>query len=528
MKPQNIFLLLILLSILFPFKTHAYWPTTVEENLVISADPNLFEWAPATVPLAGEKIGVFFKLEGPGACCQIIDRFGELVLETPQPLLPGLDSTHHGAPHAIPDGAGGAMICCAEGPDYSTLIPGIFAQRVDSLGNLMWGDEGIRIFQIYEGTFDICPDGEGGMYLGIIPDDPAGVEGQFWLQRVDEAGNLLFGDSGIVAIYNPNGVIHPHIASDDAGGCYLVWEVTQGLQAQRFDGSGNPMWPSNLQIEIQGPSWHFEIIPDGENGLIVQTNYGADWNTLRRISPTGSFLWTRTHLTWYQDAQIMPGEPGFFYAGFTFFGGMVYGQKIDLQGNPHWTSWPQAYGALMYNRQPNWFPSGDRNWHFYYPYFYAIFGTHNSVNYIYQLVVQRLDSLGNPALGENGVVLTTWRTFGGFDYVHAVPDNEGVVGVFEKLFNPYYDVYAKRCYFDGTLGGPNAPIEDVAIEISGSDVILSWSAYADSADYCIRKSNEPYSFPIHPDTTVADTFYIDFGGMNEGNAFYDVRWQPRE
>ena len=148
------------------------------------------------------------------------------------------------------------------------------------------------------------------------------------------------------------------------------------------------------------------------------------------------------------------------------------------------------------------------------------------------LIVQSLDEQGAPQFGDNGYTVAIWGPNGN-DYrdTYVAPDdNDGFVAIYAENHGGTtgYSLLAKRCYNDGTLGGPNAPIEDVTITIDGNNTILNWSPYADSANYYIRFSDDPYSFPIEPDTTIADTLFIDIDALLEGVKFYEVRWEPLE
>ena len=454
MKPQNIFLLLILLSILFPFKTHAYWPTTVEENLAVAADPDTSErWCSALPYPASGTLVVFKKADN---VYQIIDRYGELAYPYARSLIPNNTSYNVGAPHVIADGDGGAFI--AWDSMYPNPVQGIVAQRLDSLGNLMWGDSGVVISPFVEQDFDVSTDGQGGFYLAIAPNEAPTEHVDLYVQHIDGEGNLLWGDFGLLVCSVPNvDSRYPQITHDDNGGSFVIWEDWRppynywgAVFAKHLDSEGN-IYFEDLFIH-EGP-WFHQVIPDGEGGCIVHCGAGGD-NFAYRVSPGGTIQWTRDHVSFYVDGVIVPGEPGYFYLGYSHQGDM-YGQRMDIEGNFHWPSWPSAYGALMFAR-PGFFRTGSRNWHYYFPYFYAIFGNRHSSNDYHHLTVQRLDSLGNPMLGNNGVDLTVidFSSDGQFMDVNAVPVGDGVVGVFDKYTGSAHDVYAKRCYFDGTLGGP--------------------------------------------------------------------------
>jgi hypothetical protein len=137
---------------------------------------------------------------------------------------------------------------------------------------------------------------------------------------------------------------------------------------------------------------------------------------------------------------------------------------------------------------------------------------------------QALDSLGNRLAGENGVLMCSIND-GFYQYGNVIADgNNGIILVFEKDYQ--YDIYAKRAYLDGTLGGPYPPIQGSVITISDTNLVLTWPAQMTNALYLIYKSNNPYSFLALPDTTITDTLFIDIGALNQFKRFYRITWEP--
>ena len=453
MKTISITTFTLLFIIIISLPASAYWPTTVRENLAVAADPDTSErWCSALPYPASGTLVVFKKADN---VYQIIDRYGELAYPYARSLIPNNTSYNVGAPHVIPDGDGGAFIAWRSWG--SNPVQGIVAQRLDSLGNLMWGDSGVVIYPTPQQDFDISVDGQGGFFLGVAVGESGLDLGDVYLQRIDGEGNLLWGPNGAPVSATP--IImedEPVVIHDGSGGAFVAWEDQRppynfAIFVQHLDGQGNTLWFEDLFIFED--AWFHQVIPDGEGGCIVHCGAGGD-NFAYRLSPGGTIQWTRDHVSFYTGAKIVPGEPGYFYLGYSHQGDM-YGQRMDIEGNFHWPSWPSAYGALMFAR-PGFFRTGSRNWHYYFPYFYAIFGNRHSSNDYHHLTVQRLDSLGNPMLGNNGVDLTVidFSSDGQFMDVNAVPVGDGVVGVFDKYTGSAHDVYAKRCYLDGTLGGP--------------------------------------------------------------------------
>jgi len=527
MKLQEI---IVFAMILLPLsRANAYWPVGINENLAVAAAADTFEGDCHALPLSEDRIIVLFRKGVYGPVFQIFDKFGEPVFPELMSLYPAIQSVMTGSVHAVPDGEGGVIAAwkyfLGINPNY-----GIRAQKLDSLGNLLWGDEGILISPYMETDFDICADGEGGIFLSVSPDEEDFSD--LYAQHIDAEGNLLWQEMGIPVCIIPNeGANHSNLVPDNNGGVYILWRdgrepyTYNALFLQHLDSESNHLWSQDLFI-YEAPSGYHDIIPDGEGGCIVYggSAYDADvW----RVNSQGNILWRQEEVTWYVSNRIVSGEPGFFYLGFQY-NGVVYGQRMDIDGNFYWPHGAPFYGAEMWD-DPNRWLSGGCDWHFYYPYFYTIFGNQRPDTEIHHLTIQVLDTLGNKMLGDFGVDLTIldlgWSQF---NDVHAIPSNDGIVGVFhEDDLND--NIWAKRCDWDGTLGGPNAPINDITISVSDNDIVLTWPEMSPSADYYIYKSGEPYAFPPDPFATVEnDTVWTDPGAVAEVTGYYDVRWEPSE
>ena len=349
--------LLTAIFIAFLYSTSsAYWPVTVEENLPIANDPELGELYCSAHSSIDDKIIVTYFTQNIGTCYQIIDKYGELLLPSHELLCPGLSFFQNsGIPESIPDGEGGIIVCWAT--PYSSF-PGIYAQRIDSLGNRLWGDDGVRIFPVFENDLDICTDGEGGFYLAVVLDSPGGAFGNFNVQRVTSDGSVMFGDSGLVVIYTPEGLRCPLICSDGENGCFIAWEdfrpPYQGIGAsflQHLDENCNPLWANDLYICQDTWSQWNKMISDGAGGVIFQAVGLADYNIHYRIDGNGNILWERDYLSWWYWGRMMPGEPGFFYLCFNYDDGL-YAQRVDMEGNNYWPTWGSGQvGALLYQLQ---------------------------------------------------------------------------------------------------------------------------------------------------------------------------------
>ena len=311
------------------------------------------------------------------------------------------------------------------------------------------------------------------------------------------------------------------------------YAVDGGLYAQRYDSNGNALWSQDVFICTNSWAQWSKMISDGASGVIVQANPGGtDYNKHWRIDGQGNILWVRDHLSWWYWGGMKLGEPGYIYLCFNYNDGL-YGQRVNINGGVNsWPTWGSGQaGALLYQIPAgfNFFPEYALNLSYNYPYFYGIHAPCRGGTTFYPSYyrINGLDSLGNRLWGDNGILLyynDTIRITDGY----LVPDsNYGIAAVFQMSGgNNLFDVYAKRINNDGTLGGPNAPLNEVTITVSGMDLTLNWPSQALGAEYFLRFSDNPYVFPALADTTISDTVFVDVNGVLEGVKFYEVRWQP--
>jgi hypothetical protein len=525
--------LVFLLSIIFaaafamPANTYALWPTTVEENLRLSISTDTTTMQCHAIPFTDGSTLVSFKKGGVGMVYQIIDRYGQMKYEYPPKFL-NVDfsmAIGYDEPYLVPDGEGGAYAA------WSTYNYGTLAQRLDSLGNRVWGDSGRVISPFSDYSIAISPDGQGGLLLAISPDETDWTD--LYVQRIDDEGNLLWGPQGLGVSTVPNSEArYPQITHGLQGDAYVSWQGSYGMWGaiylQRISPAGAKIWHNDMLIS-EGTD-KCRLLPDGEGGVIVQSNPGfSDYNTHWRIGPSGNIIWTKNHLSWYYSSQMTEGEPGYFYLGFNYSVGL-YGQRVRISdGMNMWPSWSTGrYGALIANH-PGWGQPGHNAYIYKSPYFYGVFDYAVNTVYPTNLYGQALDISGNRVLGADGVLMTAINTYY-YYFVHIrIDDENGIVAVFEHGTSSGPEIkhiLAKRANIDGTLGGPLPPVQDTFITLSGNDVVLTWNAMGDSVQYRIYKSAQPYVFPAIPDTVISDTTFIDVDALNEGMLFYSVRWEP--
>jgi len=522
--------IITLLTLVLP--ASAYWPVIPEENFPFHADTTLYEGYCTAQSVGNSNILVIYELESVGICFQIIDRYGEFIFPLEQNIVIGQPSTvRNGIPVSISDGNNGAYVVWETVETNTRLL----AQHIDSVGTRLWGDSGIVAFELGYNDFDLCLDNEGGLYIAVSPVHPGGNWTDLYLQHIEYNGNLLWGENGILLNQPNEDARYPIICPDTSGGCFLVWNDwrppyggTGALFAQHIAFSGDILWPNDLFI-TSGTVQNYGIktIPDEAGGFILQSNVNnLQYNHHRRINGNGNILWVRDHLSYWSQSPMVNGEPGFFYLGWKT-GDICYGQRVDMNGNSYWpvgaafNSWSQ----VNYDYYQKFF--------YFVPYFYVFYCISIDPDPIRSIYIQALDTLYNRQFGINGQLFSTFLWPSGPSYINPIVDGSGNATVVFEYYHyglppggGGHDVWAKRMYADGTLGGPNAPIENVTIAVSGNDLVLTWPSMAPNADYKIYKTNSPYIQPAEPDTVVQDTVFTDVNGVSEGAGFYRVGWQP--
>lgn len=205
-------------------------------------------------------------------------------------------------PRICSDGVGGAIITWDDDK--------IYAQRIDSYGNIQWILNGIAVSQSlnYIASPDICEDGNGGAIItwhgGTVWDDH-----NIYARKIDLTGQLQWSIKSICTA--PGGQETPQICSDGSGGAIIVWRDYRSgpdpshelcdVYVQRIDSTGNIQWaPNGILISdtnhyMNSGGVHPKIISDGEGGAIIvweDNRNGSNNIYAQKINSAGDIQWT--------------------------------------------------------------------------------------------------------------------------------------------------------------------------------------------------------------------------------------------
>ena len=168
-------------------------------------------------------------------------------------------------PVIINDGYQGAIIAWGH-------IDGIFAQRVNGDGDLIWATNGSIISNTGdEGYPVICTDGSHGVIA--IWDVYINTQNDLYGQRLDPAGNALWTLNGTPIITEIDDQEYPEVISDGSGGAIFCWQDRRSgsdvaIYVQKIDSSGNSLWVPNGTLICNFPEdkSNNRITSDGSGG----------------------------------------------------------------------------------------------------------------------------------------------------------------------------------------------------------------------------------------------------------------------
>jgi len=278
-------------------------------------------------------------------------------------------------PHVASDGAGGAIIAWVDGRngwcDLSFRAQCLFyAQRIDGNGVPLWGLTGVQIsgkLSSGGGGIAIASDAEGGAILSF---EAAGSQCcSYWAQRVDSKGRLLWGNDGIQISADPTHIIGAtghadNVLADGSGGALIAYldqqvdPVTQipHLSVQHVDPSGNLLLPIAGVPVLDVVRGEFSFVSDGAGGAFLigatQSPDHASDISAQRIDATGAPMWPApvaiVDLPYFQmqpDAAA-DGSGGVVVAWSDYRASVaaqtnvmqIYAQRLDGSGRVLWAS----------------------------------------------------------------------------------------------------------------------------------------------------------------------------------------------
>lgn len=209
-------------------------------------------------------------------------------------------------PHIVSDEAGGVVIAWQDYRDGNWLdnIGDIYAQRLSTSGNLLWGLDGVAVCTAVAGQYTPIPvpDGSGGAIIAWVDGrvDPAPWD--IYAQRINRLGSPVWLADG-VPVCTAVGLQHlMHVARDGSTGIIVGWtdyrDGTAHIYSQRMDINGAALWTADGVGVCLAPGGQSlgDVVSDGAGGAVLA--WQDNRNPLpydvyaQRLAPNGSDLWT--------------------------------------------------------------------------------------------------------------------------------------------------------------------------------------------------------------------------------------------
>ena len=206
-------------------------------------------------------------------------------------------------PEICSDGVGGAIIAW-EDNRYGAPHQSIYAQRINLNGDLQWDPNGIEIAQssYYIEQLKIISDGSNGAI--ITWQDQRSGEWDIYAQKVNSSGNILWGVNGTAICTADSYQQFQQMCNDGSGGAIISWEDNRAIYddnnlniyAQRINSTGDIQWLTNgipicKAFETQEK---LSICPDNQGGAIITWDDYRDQNHdvyAQRVAGDGTILW---------------------------------------------------------------------------------------------------------------------------------------------------------------------------------------------------------------------------------------------
>jgi len=293
---------------------------------------------------------------------QKVDQVGNKLWNNGIKVTTITDTIYQTYSQILSDSKGGCIVCWLDTRNAVGFNYDLYIQRIDSLGNLCWGDSAVRI--------TTSPN--------AIPSNPRIMiidENRFiflrWqnkIQKLDFNGNKLWGENGIILnqIYLSKCI--PNKIGGFVGGGSLVDSVLHQLVCQNIDSLGQKIW-GNTGIVLADSLIYYSdhdvtgIFYDENDNLFVSYYHEKSGilNTyIQKISPDGIKLFGEDGIvicdsSFSKRGYILQSENNIY--ALLISDSSYYTQKFDSVGNTIWNEdleiapfysfIPDGYGGVI-------------------------------------------------------------------------------------------------------------------------------------------------------------------------------------
>ncbi|MFQ6609904.1 MAG: hypothetical protein ACE5D7_03785, partial [Fidelibacterota bacterium] len=194
----------------------------------------------------------------------------------------------------------------------------VFAQKVNSIGEKQWAENGVAVVNAVGRQEDplVIGDGMGGAYIVWIDYRNEPEDGDVYGQYVNPDGEIMWGDEGVPLTVVPGIQTFLNACSDGIGGAFIIWtDYAASLNGHTY---GTHLTP--LQEDIVAPGTGVPILADsgvhenvsletgglGFANLVWGTGTDASNLNAQRIDVQCNTLWSLND----ESGIVVCDEPG--------------------------------------------------------------------------------------------------------------------------------------------------------------------------------------------------------------------------
>jgi hypothetical protein len=401
----------------------------------------------------------------------------------------------------------------------------IYAQKIDSSGNVLWTTDGIAVCSktTSQKNPKLISDNAGGAI--IVWEDSVNFYWDIYAQRISSSGALLWATNGVAVCAAPNIQINPKIDVDDLGGAVITWQDKRNstdydIYAQRLNPSGIIQWAANGVVVCNsiGVQNNPRIEPDGSNGALISwidKRVGTDYDIYaQRISASGTAMWASNGVAVCsaannQTAQDMKylGSNGVVIAWKDDRSGKfdIYAQQLNLSGVAQLTN----NGVLLSNSSsiksinPNTISDGLGG---------SIIAWQDSTAAGFDIYSQKLNSTGSVLWTTVGIAISI-ASDDQINPTQVTDGNGGAIYAWEDRRNAVdYEIYAHHIYSIGNASVvreitsdklsaaiyPNPVSNNSIIELTNNAKHVNWEVvvfdiYGKQVNHQLLDADETYN-----------------------------------
>ena len=176
----------------------------------------------------------------------------------------------------------------------------VYVQKYDDAGNLMWGEDAVRVYptETNQDRQYICSDGDDGAFVTFSSYITGLIYPHCLIQRVDSEGDIVWNDAVFLSDSTVDIGYASGIIQDGSGNAVVVWQAgftyNYDIYAAKINGEGDILW--EIELCDAGLNQYNPQIINTESGgyVIIWDDYrnGVDFDIYaQQLTTNGAVVW---------------------------------------------------------------------------------------------------------------------------------------------------------------------------------------------------------------------------------------------